>query len=209
MASYNDVSPEMNISMQQRKDKDLNIILNWLESKSVPAEGILFGSSPAAKYFWINKELFVLESGILKKKTLDGRLLLVVPRSMQQRVMQAHHDLPSAGHQGRDITRSRIKDKYFWYGMSSEINMYVSTCHVCNHRKKPTRHAKHQLTSCHAGYPMERVHLDFMGPLPRTTQGNEYILMMVDQFTKWVECIALPSQTAEVTAPCRSLRILL
>jgi hypothetical protein len=24
--------------------------------------------------------------------------------------------------------------------------------------------------------------------------------MMVDQFTKWVECIPLPSQTAEVTA---------
>ena len=30
--------------------------------------------------------------------------------------------------------------------------------------------------------------------------GNEYVLMMVDQFTKWVECIPLPSQTAEVTA---------
>ncbi|XP_071498339.1 uncharacterized protein [Diadema antillarum] len=30
--------------------------------------------------------------------------------------------------------------------------------------------------------------------------GNEYILMMVDQFTKWIECVPLPSQTAEVTA---------
>ena len=47
---------------------------------------------------------------------------------------------------------------------------------------------------------MERVHLDFMGPLPKTKKGNEHILMMVDQFTKWTECIPLPSQTAEVTA---------
>jgi hypothetical protein len=38
---------------------------------------------------------------------------------------------------------------------------------------------------------MERVHLDFIGPLPRTERGNEHILMMVDQFTKWVECILL------------------
>ena len=30
--------------------------------------------------------------------------------------------------------------------------------------------------------------------------GNEHILMMVDQFTKWVEIVPLPSQTAEVTA---------
>ena len=39
-----------------------------------------------------------------------------------------------------------------------------------------------------------------IGPLPKTSQGNEHILVMVDQFTKWVECVPLPSQTAEVTA---------
>ena len=47
---------------------------------------------------------------------------------------------------------------------------------------------------------MERVHIDFLGPLPKTASGNDYILMMVDQFTKLVEIIPLPTQTAEVTA---------
>jgi hypothetical protein len=46
---------------------------------------------------------------------------------------------------------------------------------------------------------MERVHLDFIGPLPRTERGNEHILAMVDQFTKWVECTHLSSQSAEET----------
>ncbi|MEW8546441.1 MAG: DDE-type integrase/transposase/recombinase, partial [Candidatus Thiodiazotropha sp.] len=41
---------------------------------------------------------------------------------------------------------------------------------------------------------------DFLGPLPKTERGNEHILMIVDQFTKWVECIPLPSQSAELTA---------
>ncbi len=40
----------------------------------------------------------------------------------------------------------------------------------------------------------------FLGPLPKTPRGTEYILMMVDQFTKQVECVPLSSQTAEVTA---------
>jgi transposase InsO family protein len=52
----------------------------------------------------------------------------------------------------------------------------------------------------YAGSPMERVHLDFLGSLPETPKGNVYVLVMVDQFTKWVECVPLPSQTAEVTA---------
>ena len=46
---------------------------------------------------------------------------------------------------------------------------------------------------------MQRVHIDFLGLLPKTAAGNEHILMMVDQFTKWVEIIPLPSRTAEVT----------
>jgi hypothetical protein len=34
-----------------------------------------------------------------------------------------------------------------------------------------------------AGAPMERVHFDFVGPLPLTARGNRYTLVMVDQFT--------------------------
>ena len=47
---------------------------------------------------------------------------------------------------------------------------------------------------------MERVHINFIGPLPKIEQGNQHCLMMVDQFAKWVEYIPLPSQKAEITA---------
>ena len=39
----------------------------------------------------------------------------------------------------------------------------------------------------HAGYTLERVHVDIMGPLLPTPSGNRYMLVIVDQFTKWVE----------------------
>ena len=70
----------------------------------------------------------------------------------------------------------------------------------CNKNKKATRKARCPMTQYHAGVPFERVHIDFIGPLPETTKGNSYILVLVDQFTKWVEIIPLPSQTAEETA---------
>ena len=35
-----------------------------------------------------------------------------------------------------------------------------------------------------AGYALERVHIDIMGPLMETQNGNKYILVIVDQFTK-------------------------
>lgn len=39
-----------------------------------------------------------------------------------------------------------------------------------------------------------------MGPFPISKQGNKYILVLVDQFSKWTECYPLPDQTAESIA---------
>ena len=66
--------------------------------------------------------------------------------------------------------------------------------------KKPHRKAKAKLGTFHAGVQMERVHLDILGPFPKSHSGNVYILMLVDQFTKWLECYPLPDQNAETIA---------
>ena len=52
------------------------------------------------------------------------------------------------------------------------------------------------------GARMEWVHMDMLGPFPPSEQRNKYILVMVDQFTKWVEIHALPDITAVQTAKC-------
>ena len=49
---------------------------------------------------------------------------------------------------------------------------------------------------------MERVHKDTLGPFPQSEWGNKYILVMVDQFSKWVEIHAILDISAEQTARC-------
>ena len=48
--------------------------------------------------------------------------------------------------------------------------------------------------------PMERIAIDILGPLPKTVSGNEYIMVISDYFTKWIECYALPDQQAYTVA---------
>jgi hypothetical protein len=48
-----------------------------------------------------------------------------------------------------------------------------------------------------AGSPMDRIQLDILGPFPLSKKGNKYILVVVDQFSKWTECYPLADQTAE------------
>jgi hypothetical protein len=47
---------------------------------------------------------------------------------------------------------------------------------------------------------MERLHIDILGPFNQSDDKNCYVLMMIDQFTKWVEMAAIPEQSALLTA---------
>ena len=114
--------------------------------------------------------------------------------------MRLCHDVTSAGHQGVTRSKERLRQNFYWWRMSGDITDYVRTCDACNRNKKSSLPNRAPYKVYQAGSPMERVHLNVLGPLPRTEEGNEYIMMMVDNFTKWVECVPLPSQTAEIIA---------
>ena len=68
--------------------------------------------------------------------------------------------------------------------MRTDIKLYVRTCAICNKNKKPRVKPKAAMQNYHAGIPMERVHLDILGPFPLSESGNKYVLVMAGQFTK-------------------------
>ena len=47
---------------------------------------------------------------------------------------------------------------------------------------------------------MEWIAVDIAGPLPIITQGNRYICVVMDYFTKWPEAYVLPNHEAETVA---------
>lgn len=189
------------IKSAQEEDEELHLILSFLAKKEEPPESLKALGSPAAKKYLVNREFFYLNrEGVLYNISKNQVHRLVVPRKYVEEVTSLNHDLVCTGHQGIQRTLERIKAKFYWFRMNEFIKDFVKTCNVCNHYKKLTRKAKAPMTRYHAGSAMERVHLDFLGPLPETPRGHNNILVMVDQFTKWCEIVPLPSQTAEVTA---------
>ena len=105
-----------------------------------------------------------------------------------------------SGHLGVNKTSSKIKKKYHWYQTDLDIRLYIRQCRQCNKDKDPRKKPKARLGLYLAGYPMDRIAFDVMGPMPLTKDGNRYILVIGDYFTRWMEAYSLPTQHAEVVA---------
>lgn len=62
----------------------------------------------------------------------------------------------------------------------------------------PSRRAA--LGHIEAGYPVQVVCVDLLGPLPETAEGNKYVLVAVDCFTRWVEAYPVPNHEVPTVA---------
>ena len=51
-----------------------------------------------------------------------------------------------------------------------------------------------------SGAPMDRIATDILGELPVTEDGNKYILVVSDYFSKWTECFPMPNMEAATVA---------
>jgi transposase InsO family protein len=73
-------------------------------------------------------------------------------------------------------------------------------CEPCAqyHRGTIRRQAPMQVSL--VGEPWERVSVDITGPHPRSSRSNQYIMTLVDHFSKWAEAIPLANHTAPTVA---------
>ena len=198
MANY---SPAI-LKQHQMEDKDLQPILNWLEEEDPTAEE-LYLCSPTTKALWLHKQQLQTKNGVLYyswEDPIENRLLLVVPESLKETVLQECHDAKFAGHLGRDKTLARLRQSFFWHNMPKDCEIYIKSCHICSKNKKLTRRQIAKLGCFHSGFPMERVHMDILGPFTPSEDNNKYVLMIIDQFSKWVQCIPIPEQSAKTVA---------
>lgn len=123
---------------------------------------------------------------------------LVLPASLRERAMHDHHLSFYAGHFGLHKTYARLAQRYWWPGMRRDVRGYLNRCTFCMAYTRDTAPAR--WLSLPIGTPFEVVAMDIFGPLPRTRAGCEYILVLIDHHTRWVELVALAQTTATSVA---------
>lgn len=120
---------------------------------------------------------------------------LVIPESARQNALSESHDCPTSGHQGIKRTKYKLLQRYYWPGAGMDAEKYVKSCEKCKEIKQPTTKRSGLMGKFKiASKPFQMISMDLLGPLPRSTQQNSFILVICDWVTKW--CMLFPIRHA-------------
>uniref|UniRef100_A0A3B3D8P6 Gypsy retrotransposon integrase-like protein 1 n=1 Tax=Oryzias melastigma TaxID=30732 RepID=A0A3B3D8P6_ORYME len=111
---------------------------------------------------------------------------LVVPKLHRSMILNLGHTIPWAGHLGQAKTYHRIAQHFYWPGLYKDVAEYCKTCHECqmvSPRKVSDRACLQTLPIMDV--PYNRIAMDIIGPLPKSSSGHKYTLVLCDYATRY------------------------
>ena len=156
----------------------------------------------------VEAQYFFLCDGVLYKwfqkrfKTEENEKYIkqiCLPRVLRHDALTSFHDTNAGGgHLGVDKVLTALRQRYFWPRMHQTVKDHILSCDWCQRIKVDTKRKNLPLTLLPVVGPFERWHMDLL-KLSKTKDGYQYLFLMVDSFTKWVEAFPMKTQeTSEV-----------
>jgi transposase InsO family protein len=164
----------------------------------VREQGKEFG--PAAGAMRRDEAIVELEDGLLAKVSDDGRVRVIVPASLKERVLGIVHGSKTHGHWGTGRTAARLGRRYYWVGMFADVAEHVHACLACRlvRERRPGRQAR--MMRYHPTRRFEVVAMDLCEISPTSRSGMKKVLVIGDLFTRFMLAVPVGDELASTVA---------
>ena len=102
---------------------------------------------------------------------------MVVPKRFRKQVMAMAHDIPFAGHMGRDKTvpkyaaLQRSLERFYRPGVYSEVECYCVSCPQCQKTTRPVKQRVPLVSIPPVSEPFSLLEMDIVGPMAAKEQS--------------------------------------
>ncbi|GKE30128.1 reverse transcriptase domain-containing protein [Tanacetum coccineum] len=164
--------------------------VNYIVEKVVPPEKKKRFFSQVKNYFWDEPYAFRL--------CLDNVMRRCVAGSEILEILAHCYSGPTGGHQSALVTGRKVYEAgFYWPSIFRDAKDYVMKCNACPKLGNISSRNEMPQNNIQVCEVFDVWGLDFIGPFPNS-RGNQYILVVVDYVSKWVEAEALPTNDARV-----------
>lgn len=142
-------------------------------------------SHPEVKDYAAFRDEFSVSGALLLRGTK-----LVIPTALRPRMLEIGHE----GHPGETAMKARLRHRCWWPRMDREVKEKVVKCRGCQIVSVPDRPEPMSRRPL-PDKPWDDIAIDYLGPI-----GNsEYILVVVDYFSRYLEVEITNKITAKAT----------
>ena len=124
---------------------------------------------------------------------------IFLPLTLSLCTFYNNHCIDLVGHTGLEKTKRNIMDKYYFPNFTIWINILIADCIKCQINKvfanTKTKSKQEQLAPTKT-YFNEMIMIDTKGPIHPTSEGNNYIFVIVDAFSHYVTIMCAPKNNA-------------
>lgn len=124
-----------------------------------------------------------------------------VPKNARYSLIKEYHD--GQAHVGLDKTILSIASHFWFPRMRQFVKKYIDSCLTCLTRKRQPRRVFNEIHSIpKIDIPFHTIHVDLLGPLPKTEEGFTHVFIAVDAYSKYTFLYAVKSLKTEDLADC-------
>jgi transposase InsO family protein len=184
------------LKRDQEEDEYIGPVLTALRDGAtrVPASS----ASHSSVLMRERRNLYFDQDEVLCRRS-RGHRQVVLPLKHRDLIYKALHT--NMGHLGAERVLQLARQRVYWPNMESDVKEYTQQRCRCVAQRRSRRQAVAPLVSIHSSYPMQLVCIDFLH-LEKSTTSCEYILLVVDHFTRYAQAYPTKNKSALTAAKC-------